>query len=316
MTQDAFRRMCKAFPLSWAVIWSLIVDLISHIKMHLSWGGKVVRGKAFILIIAPFIALWPHGKAAAGSFDMQLFGHHIVITKGGDSQDSLKIDDREVLKDYYVDIDEMHVIDGMAVAVGTSSAGGNACEGSPFVVSFPKGQNPRIDGPLDSCFPVAVKASDSELTLSTPATPNQPGQKWQWTAGNGFKEIQGDTFVADTSKGWDQLRERSVTHPAGLLDYAEVAAEINRLAGTDKALVNDILLGVGSGEFKGDLFVGTSCSRHMCTDQEAVVVADLASRTVYLAWKPSGQKIKVNPPVKAWPEKAKAELRQWSAKWK
>jgi hypothetical protein len=36
----------------------------------------------------------------------------------------------------------------------------------------------------------------------------------------------------------------------------------------------------------------------MCTDQEAVVVADRASRTVFLAWKPSGEKIKVNPDVK------------------
>ncbi|MBB3302804.1 hypothetical protein FHT72_006309 [Rhizobium sp. BK077] len=45
-------------------------------------------------------------------------------------------------------------------------------------------------------------------------------------------------------------------------------------------------------------------------------IIHLASRTVYLAWKPSGQKIKVNPDVKAWPEKAKAELRQWAAKWK
>ncbi|CAN7373895.1 MULTISPECIES: hypothetical protein [Rhizobium] len=276
----------------------------------------MIRGKAFVLVLAPFIALSTSSHAAAGDLDMQLFDHHVVITKGSDSQDSLRIDDREVLKDYYVDIDEMHVIDGMAVAVGTSSAGGNACEGSPFVVSFPRGQNPRIDGPLDSCFPVTVKASERELTLSTPATPNRSGQKWRWTASNGFKEIQGDTFVADASKGWDQLRERSVTHPAGLLGYAEVAAEINRLAGADKALVNDILLGVGSGEFKGDLFVGTSCSRHMCTDQEAVVVADLASRTVFLAWKPSGQKIKVNPDVKVWPEKAKAELRQWAAKWK
>jgi hypothetical protein len=51
-------------------------------------------------------------------------------------------------------------------------------------------------------------------------------------------------------------------------------------------------------------------------DQEAVVVADLASRTVYLAWKPSGQKIKVAPAVKTWPERAKAELRQWASKWK
>ncbi|MFA1624303.1 hypothetical protein ACDY96_16120 [Rhizobium mongolense] len=276
----------------------------------------MIRNTVVILFLVPIIELWSWGFAAAGSLDMRLFGHHVVITKGEDRQDSLKIDDREVLKNYYVDIDEIHVIDGMAVAVGTSSAGGNACEGSPFVISFPDGQNPRIDGPLDSCLPVTVKPSEGKLTLSTPATPNEPGQKWEWTANSGFKEVQGDTFVADSSKGWDQLRERSVTHPGGLLDYAEVAAEVNRLAGTDKALLNDILLGVGSGEFKGDLFVGTACSRHMCMDQEAVVVADLASRTVYLAWKPSGQKIKVNPPVKTWPEKVKAELRQWASKWK
>jgi hypothetical protein len=36
-----------------------------------------------------------------------------------------------------------------------------------------------------------------------------------------------------------------MTHAGGLLDYAEVVVETNRLAGTDKALVNDILLGVG-----------------------------------------------------------------------
>lgn len=276
----------------------------------------MIRKTAMVLVFAPIVELWSCSYAAAGTLDMQLFGHHVVITKGEDSQDSLKIDDREVIKNYYVDIEEMHVIDGRAVAVGTSSAGGNACEGSPFVISFPQGQKPRIDGPLDSCLPVTVKPSDSKLTLSTPPTPNEPGQRWEWTASAGFKEVQGETFVADTSKGWDQLRERSVTHPGGLLDYAEVAAEINRLAGGDKALINDILLGVGSGEFKGDLFVGTACSRHMCMDQEAVVVADLASRTVYLAWKPSGQKIKVNPGVKTWPEKAKVELRQWAAKWK
>jgi hypothetical protein len=38
-------------------------------------------------------------------------------------------------------------------------------------------------------------------------------------------------------------------------------------------------------------------------NQEAVVATDLSSRMVYLAWKPSGQKIKVNPPVKTWPER-------------
>ncbi|ANM11003.1 MULTISPECIES: hypothetical protein [unclassified Rhizobium] len=278
-------------------------------------GGMDIA-KTFGASLALIAATSWISAATAGELDMRLFGHHVAISKTTDSQDSLKIDDREVLKNYYVDIDKVHVVKGIGVAVGTSSAGGNAREGSPFVISFPNDGNPRIDRPFDSCFPVTVKPSEETLILSSSATPNQPGQKWEWSASAGFKEVKGEAFVADTKKGLDQLRERFVTHPGGLLDYAEIGAEINRLAGSDKALVNDILIGVGSGEFKGDLFVGTSCSRHMCMDQEAVVVADLASRTIYLAWKPSGQKIKVNPPVKEWPDKAKAELREWAAKWK
>ena len=49
------------------------------------------------------------------------FDYQVVITKGSDGQDRLKIDDREVLKNYYVDIDETHVVNGVGVAVGTSS---------------------------------------------------------------------------------------------------------------------------------------------------------------------------------------------------
>lgn len=103
-------------PYAGALIWSRIVNLISHNKMHLSWGGN----NAFVLVLAPSIALSPYSHAAAGSLDMR-FDHHVVITKGSDGHDSPKIDDREVLKNYYVDIDETHVVDGVGVAVGTSS---------------------------------------------------------------------------------------------------------------------------------------------------------------------------------------------------
>lgn len=185
----------------------------------------------FLLIAS---AAWV-STAQAADFDMHLFGRHVKIIKTDDSQYSLRIDDREVLKNYYVDLDEVHVVGGIGVIVGISSAGGNACEGSPFVVSFPKDANPRVDGPLDSCYPVTVKPSDEMLTFSTAATPNEPGQRWEWTSAAGFKDVKGEAFVADSSKGWDQLRERSVTHPAGLLDYAEIGAEISRLAGADQS---------------------------------------------------------------------------------
>lgn len=274
------------------------------------------RSNIVRLIVASAIGISVCNIANASDLDIQLFGQKVSIAKGPDDQEILKIGDREVHKNYYVSIDEIQIVDGIPTAIGNSSAGGNACEGSPFMVSFPSGKPPRIDGPLDSCLPVKATVSERNIHFSTMPLPNAPGKNWVWTPVSGFKEVEAEAFVADKSKGWDQLRERSETHPSSLLQNAEVSAEINRLAGPDKALVNDILFGVGSGEFKGDLFVGITCSRHMCLDQEALVVADLQSKTVYLAWKPSGQKIKVSPVVKSWPEKAKAELREWSAKWK
>lgn len=251
----------------------------------------------------------------AAEFGMTLFGHAVSISPS-DDQYKLEIDGREVLKNYYLDLDEIYLVGNTPTVVGTSSGGGNACEGSPFVVSFPANGAPRVDGPLDTCYGVKVELSEGELLLSTSATPNEPGQIWRWTPSDGIKEVGNQVFVADRSKGWPQLRERTASHPGDLLDFAEINAEIVRLAGDDASLVNGILIGVGSGKYDGDLFIGTSCSRHMCLDQEAIVIADMVHKAVYLAWKPSGQKINVNPAVKTWPDKPKAALREWAAKWK
>ncbi len=268
------------------------------------------------IVLTSVILSMAASAATAADFDMSLFGHQVEVSRTGDEQYKLKIDGIAVLTNYYVDLEQMNIVGGVPVIVGTSSAGGNACEGSPFIVSFPKGEQPKVDGPIDSCYTVKVTVNVDSITLATPALPNKPGQKWTWTPVDGLKEIKGDQYVPDSSKGWVQLREKTVGHPSALYDYAVIGAEIDRLAGTDKALVSDILMGVGSASFHGDLLVGTSCSRHMCNEQEAVVVADIPTKAVYLAWKPSGQKIKVNPPVTVWPEKAKAELRSWAAKWK
>lgn len=267
------------------------------------------------VLLASFVGCVMAGAVAAADMDIILFGRAISITKV-DDQERLKIDGREIHKNYYVSIDRIEIVGDTPVAIGTSSMGGNACEGSPFVVSFPPVGNPRVDGPLDTCLGVRVEKSADTLVLSTSPTPNEAGEKWVWSAADGLRQLDGEKFVADSSKGWTQLRERTVSHPSELLDYAEIGTDIAAMAGPDRALVADILVGVGSGEFKGDYFVGRSCSRHMCLDQEGLVIADMQNREIYLAWRPSGQKIKVSPPVSKWPEKAKAEIREWAAKWK
>jgi len=253
--------------------------------------------------------------ATAAALDLKMFGHHIVIRQS-DYEQVLSIDGRNVLKDATLTIDDVRVISGIPTVIGSSSPGGNSCNSSPFVVSFPVDGNPRVDGPIESCYPVNVDVQADKIVFSTRALPNTPGQTWTWMPKDGLGKSESQDFVADSSKGWSELREKTANHPSDLLSYGEIAAQINELLATDKEFYSDIILGVGSGSFEGDYFVGSSCTRHMCTEQEALLVAAIQEKKVYLAWKPSGEKIVVRPPVKEWPDKAKGALREWAAKWK
>lgn len=246
---------------------------------------------------------------------MKMFGHHVVVLQK-DFEHVLSLDGREVLKDAIINIEDIRVIAGVPAIIGYSSQGGNTCDGSPFVVSFPTDGKPRVDGPLESCYPVNADVQTDKIVFSTRALPNSPGKTWSWTPKDGLAKSEDRQFVADTSKGWSSLREKTATHPSDLLSYGEIAAQINDLLATEKQVYSDIILGVGSGSFEGDYFVGSSCTRHMCNEQEAMLVAAIQEKKVFLAWKLSGEKIVVRPPVKEWPDKAKVALREWAAKWK
>ncbi|MEY9162669.1 hypothetical protein ABIE78_000788 [Sinorhizobium fredii] len=269
--------------------------------------------KAVLFSITALFAATVGAKAA--DFEMLLFGHRVIVL-GSDTEQLLEVDGRQVLKEAIIDIDEVHLISGTPVVIGSASPGGNACEGAPFIISFPPNAAPRIDGPLDTCFVVTTHATPTQLSFSTTAMPNRPGERWMWSLEGGLKRVEGQTFSADTSKGWAQLREKTASHPGDLLKFGEIAEQIDALLGADKASFKDIIMGVGSGEFDGDYFAGSACTPHMCFEQEAILIASITEQKVYLAWKPSGEKIIVRPVVKDWPEKAKVFLRNWASKWK
>ncbi|MDO5897886.1 hypothetical protein [Agrobacterium sp. Azo12] len=268
----------------------------------------------FFFIIASVLAGGP-GIATAASIDIKMFGHHVIIQQR-DFEQVLSIDGRDVLKDSILTVDDVRMISGIPTIIGSSSPGGNACDSSPFVVSFPTDGNPRVDGPIESCYPVNADVLPDKIVFSTRALPTSPGQTWTWTPKDGLAKSADQQFVADSSKGWSALREKTATHPSDLLSYGEIAAQINGLLATEKDFYSDIILGVGSGSFEGDYFVGSACTRHMCNEQEALLVAGIQEKKVFLAWKPSGEKIVVRPPVKEWPDKAKFALREWAEKWK
>lgn len=102
----------------------------------------------------------------------------------------LTIDGREVLKDAILNIEDIHLISGTPAIVGSSSAGGNACDSAPFVVSFPRDANPRVDGPIESCLPMKMEVLTDQLTFTTAALPNFPGETWIWTPDKRVCEIR------------------------------------------------------------------------------------------------------------------------------
>ncbi|TWD58266.1 hypothetical protein FB480_1011030 [Agrobacterium vitis] len=245
----------------------------------------------------------------AAEFDVSIFGHKMAISTL-DTGKSLKIDGQELIKDEIININDILLVSGVPVVVGESSPGGNKCASTPFVISLPSTGEPHIDGPIENCRPVTMQASPNELHFSTTPLPNEVGQNWVWKPDTGFKSTSDSPFKTDNSKGWAQLKNSEISHPGDILSFDEIATQINDLLGPDKAAYIDIIMGTGSAQFDKDYLIGASFSRS--TEEDALLIASIPNRKVFLAWKPEGKKIQVRPPIKEWPAKAKAELRNWS----
>lgn len=245
----------------------------------------------------------------AAEFDVSIFGHKMVIS-ALDTGRSLTIDGQELIKDEILSIDDIRLVSGVPVVVGQSSPGGNRCASTPFVISLPSSGKPHIDGPIENCRPVTMQASPNELHFSTTPLPNEDGQNWVWKPDTGFQSASDSPFKTDSSKGWAQLKRSEISHPGDILSFEEIAVQINDLLGPAKVPYIDIIMGTGSAQFDKDYLIGSSFSRSH--EEEALLIASISNKKVFLAWRSEGKKIQVRPPIKEWPAKAKAELRNWS----
>lgn len=257
--------------------------------------------------------LLPLSHADAAEFEMSVEGHDLAVIETDEGQ-SLTVDGEPVLTDTYISV-EMAEVAGVSVALGISSAGGNACEGAPFVLVLAPGEAVRLDGPIDTCSPITPDVEDQQLVYAEPAVPGQDSRRWSWTPQDGFSELSAAAFTPDAAKGWEALASDEISHPAEILGYDEPAAEVDRLLGPDREEFFDLVTGIGSAERLGDLISGSACLKADCPDNAALLVADPAEQRVYLAWKPYGSKIVVRPSAKSWPEPARRELRKWAASW-
>lgn len=253
--------------------------------------------------------------AGAMEFDLQMFGHHVAVESTDDGE-VLKIDEQELHRNNYVHIERVAVIDGAEVVVGTSADGGNACASTPFVLTWPTGDEPKLEMFPQDCSGLTSIEEDGKLIFSSDPQPGRDGERWSWDPAAGFKSLGPVAFQSDPDKGWDSLAVEPPDHPSGLYDFGEIADQLDAILGTDAATFKEIITGVGSGEMREDgFYVGSSCLPHSCGVVEAIIVADSNTQDLYLAWKPENAKIIVRPEVRDWPPQAKAALRDWSATW-
>ncbi|WP_139276032.1 hypothetical protein [Pararhizobium antarcticum] len=243
-----------------------------------------------------------------------LAGHRLVV-EGPFSERVLRIDGRKVHENAFIFIQHRGSIDGVDFVVGTSSAGGNACEGAPFVVSAPPEDDVKFEGPIDSCAFMNVTIEEDRVVFAADPLPDRESERWEWTPASGLRQIASEAFTADNAKGWDDVTPDGVTHPGDLMGFGGLTDAIEDLLGSDRQSFAELIVGIGSGTFENGYFVGSACPKFICLEAGAFIAANPADQTLYLAWKPEGEKIIVRPAVTEWPKPARLALRDWAAQW-
>ena len=120
----------------------------------------IIRRAALCLSIVTLSA-----QAFASPINMKMFGHVVEIRKTTDGQEQLYVDKKVLLKDQYISLEEIATVDGIPSVIGQRSAGGNACNGSAFILSFPARAAVKIDGPLDACNPNETRIEEKQIIV-------------------------------------------------------------------------------------------------------------------------------------------------------
>lgn len=261
---------------------------------------------------AIWLSLW---STQAQSFDLKVFGSSVSV-KQLSGERTLEVAGRTLLRDGIIVINEIERIGGTTVLIGVAGSGGNACDVSHFVLSLAPRREPRLDGPVEACGSRLVSVGDDGVVFEKPAIAGRDGQRWRWTDENGLQSLGKTAHIPARSDGWAALRERRMDHPFSLFDLADISDDIAKLVGGGIDDVRVALSGPGSGRFEGDLFIGQACRQASCGEVEALVVAEIPKRRIFVAHKPANRSIAAYPRVEDWPPQARSALRNWARKWR
>lgn len=257
---------------------------------------------------------------AEDSYNKELFGHRVRIIEK-DNIDRLMIDGKavadgkDVVEGMVVSIDRELTINGVGVLIGYQSIVATACDANIFVVSLPKNRPFRLYGPKGDCSTITYEVEKNAIRFLR--SQNYKPKTWTWTPEKGMS-AEADANLPNPfqdSDLWQDLSAGRVDHPLLLFSHPQMAELIKTWIGKEEDRVVYAAFGAGNVERKGDLFVASSCARHLCGSEEIMFVFDTTTKGIFVSWKLDEKPPVVKPAAEQWPPLARAELDEWLKKW-
>ncbi len=279
------------------------------------WPALVGVGAA---VFAGCMSIAP--AQARDLYNKELFGHRVRIVEKDNIQ-RLMIDGKgvaagkDVIEGVLVSIDRELTINGAGVLIGYQHTVATACDGSIFVVSLPKNRPFRLYGPNGDCSTITYEVEKNTIRFLRSKT--YKPKAWTWTAERGFS-AETDANLPNPfqdSDLWQDLSAGRVDHPLLLFSHPQMAELIKAWIGKEEDQVVYAAFGAGNVEHKGDLFVASSCARHLCGAEEIMFVFDTTTKGIFVSWKLDNKPLVVKPAAEQWSPLARAELDEWLKRW-
>ncbi|MHC1999715.1 hypothetical protein ACYQR9_04655 [Methylobacterium sp. CM6241] len=269
--------------------------------------------KLYLIIVTICIA-YLLSPAKAQQIDIEIFGHRLSYNPSYEDKDFnrvLNFGGNIIVKAANIHLKKIDRMNNVFYIVGSAGPGGNTCDAAPFIISIENGKPPKLFGPLDVCAETNITYRDDSIHIVEKGAVGRKVRTWIWLPETGLSRTE-MTKSADTSKGWNTLWDRKITHPSDILESNELLKSIERNVGPNLKHYLEQISGIGSTVYEGDILTGTACIKSECDQTGSFISLDLQTKTIYTAFKPRYKNIIVQPPVREWPSAVRKSLAEWA----
>ena len=264
-----------------------------------------------ILGLAALIAAQMAGAAQAQE-EIAFDGETITIVEKDDGQRVILLGDRELGSNWFAGFDRIVEVYDQPVALFYLGDGGNACAPSTLIVWRGEDGAVRSLNHGDDCSTPAPSVGDNGIVFVPYLLPGETAPVRNWTPLEGIETVGILHYSPEPGTGWETVAGAEIAHPMDLLRNEALYSAALEMLGADD--ITDYARGLGVASeprTRGSLISGSGCVPHNCGGADSLIIADTASRKLYLAQQRDGT-IRQWPQASEWPADALALFQEFA----